>query len=329
MSIDTADTTAVADSDAEVKTAPDVAPDVAQAPATDAGTTTAPVAIDPRRNAYRADLAAAYLEGKVAADRFESGRLGQIVHPTTPLRIAPDFSRGLETEALFGEVVTIFDEAEGWAWVQLARDGYVGYIPASAIRQGPLVAPTHRVQALGTFIYAAPDIKTPPLVHLPMNALVTVTNGDEKFLEVEQGGFVFARHVTTLDRPARDFVEIAERLIGTPYLWGGCTRIGIDCSGLVQSTLLAANIVAPRDSDMQMAELGSNVAITEDFDGLDRGDLVFWRGHVGIMSDSVMMIHANAHHMAVVTEPLPEAAVRIAKTGGDVVAIKRLGAGIS
>jgi cell wall-associated NlpC family hydrolase len=284
--------------------------------------------IDPRRNAFRPDLAASYLEGKVQAERYTSGAFGQIIHPSVPLRRAPDVMRGLETEALFGEAVTVFDEAEGWAWVQLARDGYVGYIPASSIRAGPLLVPNHRVQVLGTFVYSAPDIKTPPIMHLPLNALLTVTGGDDRFVDLEQGGFVIARHVAPLDRPARDYVEIAERLIGTPYLWGGCTRIGIDCSGLVQTSLLAANIIAPRDSDMQRAELGADVTVTDDFEGLQRGDIVFWQGHVGIMADSVMLVHANAHHMAVATEPLPEAAIRIAKTGGPVVAVKRLGANV-
>jgi cell wall-associated NlpC family hydrolase len=285
--------------------------------------------IDPRRNAFRPDLAAAYLQGKVEAERFSSGVLGQIVQPSVPLRKGPEVMRGLETEALFGEAVTVFDQADGWAWVQLARDGYVGYIPAGAIRSGPLLVPNHRVQVLGTFVYSVPDIKSPPIMHLPLNALLTVTGGDDRFVDLEQGGFVVSRHVATLDRPARDYVEIAERLIGTPYLWGGCTRIGIDCSGLVQTSLLAANIIAPRDSDMQRNELGVDVPVTDDFDGLQRGDLVFWQGHVGIMADSVMLVHANAHHMAVATEPLPEAAVRISKTGGPVTAIKRVGSGVA
>jgi cell wall-associated NlpC family hydrolase len=284
-------------------------------------------ALDARRNAFRPDLAAAHLEGRVTAERFVKGQQGQILHAAVPMRKLPDAARGLETEALFGEAVTVFDEADGWAWVQLARDGYVGYLPAFAVRIGTPIPPTHRVQTLGTFVYAVPDIKTPPLMLLPMNALLTVTGGDERFAELQGGVFAIARHLAPIDRPARDFVEIAERFIGTPYLWGGCTRIGIDCSGLVQTSMRAANIGAPRDSDMQREELGKPVDVTADYENLERGDLVFWQGHVGIMSDSVMLVHANAHHMMVVAEPLPEAAARIAKAGGGAVTAIRRPAG--
>ncbi len=281
-------------------------------------------ALDPRRNAFRSDLAAKGLEGVVKADRYVAGEAAVVARSSVPLRKLPDPSYGFETEALFGEQITIFDEAGGWAWIQLARDGYVGYVPSDALRRG-IAWPTHRIHSLGTFVYGAPDIKSPPLLYLAMNALLTVSGGDERFLELEGGAYVYARHATVVARHARDFVEIAERFIGTPYLWGGRTHIGLDCSGLVQTSLLAAGIIAPRDTDMQQAELGESVSIDDDLEGFTRGDLVFWKGHVGLMIDSVLMVHANAHHMQVALEPLHEAAQRIRKASGEIVAVKRLG----
>lgn len=279
---------------------------------------------DPRRNAYRPDLAASHLRGVVDAERYTDGTAGRIVHPSVPLRKRSDVSLGFETEVLFGESVTVFDEAEGWAWIQIGRDGYVGYVPVSAVRPNDGVAANNRVTALGTFIYSRDDIKSPPIMPLPMNALIRSVGMHDRFLELQHGGFVIARHCAPIEKAARDYVDIAERLIGTPYLWGGNTRLGIDCSGLVQMSMLAAKLIAPRDSDMQRNEIGTPVEIVPEYDGLQRGDLVFWKGHVAIMLDSIMLVHANAHHMAVATEPLPEAATRIARAdGGQVIAIKR------
>lgn len=283
-----------------------------------------PRTLDPRRNAYRPGLAASYLEGKVDAARFVEGLTAQVMRASVPLRGQPDYTRGFDTEALYGETVTVYDEADGWAWVQLKRDQYVGYLPADCLSRN-ILAPTHRVQALGTFIYPEPNIKTPPLQHLPLNAVVTVHNSGEKFAELHNGGFVVVRHLAMLNRAVLDFVDIAERFIGVPYLWGGRTRIGIDCSGLVQTSLHAAGVPAPRDSDMQMSELGASIPVSDIDERLMRGDLIFWPGHVGIMSDGIMMVHANAHHMAVAIEPLPEAISRTARNGSHVVAVKRMG----
>lgn len=279
--------------------------------------------LDPRLNAYREDLAAETLRGKVEAPRYAAGVKKQVIRAAVALRRRPVPTAGLETEALFGEVVTVYDEVNGWAWGQLERDGYVGYLPANAL--APEVRPaTHKVAALGTFLYPAPDIKTTPMMHLSITAPLSVVERVEGFYRLAGGGFVIGRHVTELSRYARDFVEIAERLIGTPYLWGGRTRVGIDCSGLVQISLEAAGLRAPRDTDMQQAQLGAAVPVTPDLEGLQRGDLVFWPGHVGIMCDAFMLVHANAHHMAVAVEPLVDAIHRVAKSGTQVSAIKRL-----
>lgn len=279
--------------------------------------------LDTRRYAIRPDLADERLIGRYEATRYIAGQPAQVVRPAVPLRRRPVATDGLDTEALYGERLRVFDEQEGWAWVQLDRDGYVGYVPANALSE-TIVAPTHRVKAIGTFLYPEADMKCAPILHLSLNAELTIVEEGDRFSRTHIGAWVFNRHIARLDKAARDFVDVAERFIDTPYLWGGKTRIGLDCSGLVQVSLQAGGIAAPRDSDMQFAELGTPVAITGDFEGLERGDLVFWKGHVGIMTDGIMLLHANAHHMATVAETLPEAADRIARTGTPLLAVKRL-----
>lgn len=257
------------------------------------------------------------------AARYVEGEPAQVALASAPLRRQPALTEALENELLFGERVRIFDEADGWAWVQLERDGYVGYVRSDALRRH-LHETTHRVSALGTFVYPVPDIKSAPAAHLSMNAELAVGDQQELFLGLETGGWVIARHTMEATRFNRDFVAVAERFLGTPYLWGGRTRLGLDCSGLLQIALEATGQTSPRDSDMQQACVGVAVPIPSDLDGLERGDLVFWPGHVGMMVDGVMLLHANAHHMAVAVEPLDNAADRVARCGGSVSAIKRL-----
>ncbi len=283
-----------------------------------------PLKLDPRRNALRDTLADAALKGRADAPAFAEGRPAQIIRAAVPLRREPVAALPFETEALFGETVRVFDTSDGWAWIQLDLDRYVGYVPANTLAD-QIVPATHRVKATGTFVYAEPDIKSPPVQHLSLNARLAVTGSTDRFQKLTTGGFVFSRHVAELGWRDRDFVEVAERFLGTPYLWGGRTRIGLDCSALVQVSLLACGLPAPRDTDMQRDELGEGIDIPADLEGLRRGDLIFWPGHVGIMSDGIMMLHANGHHMLVVTEPLPEAAARIkSATGHDILTIRRL-----
>jgi len=277
---------------------------------------------DPRRHAYRGDLAAEPLRGLVEARRFVKGDPRQVAAPSLPLRREPRFDATLDTEALRGEVVTLYDESEGWAWVQLSRDGYVGYMPSEGLTPR-LVAPTHRISALRTYVYPEPDGKTPPLALLSLNASVAARGDDGKFLALEDNGYVVASHAAPIGAAEPDFVAVAEGFLGTPYLWGGRTSIGLDCSGLVQLALEAAGHSAPRDADMQAQELGRAVDWRKGA-ALRRGDLVFWEGHVGIMTTAKDFLHANAFHMAVAAEPFARASKRIEAAGYEVTCVRRL-----
>jgi len=274
---------------------------------------------DPRRHAYRGDLASEALRGQVEAPRYIQGELRQVTAPVLPLRREPRFDSTLDTEALFGESVTVYDESEGWAWVQIVRDSYVGYMPSEGLGRR-IVPPTHRIAALRTYIFPQPDSKYPPLALLSLNALISASGMDGKFLALASGGFVYAPHVVPVGETAADFVAVAEAFLGTPYLWGGRTSVGLDCSGLVQLAAEAAGIVVPRDADMQAAEIGERVEGTR----LRRGDLVFWEGHVGIMTSGKDFLHANAHHMAVELEPFAQAKERIKAAGYDMLCVRRL-----
>ncbi len=275
--------------------------------------------LDPRLTPARPDLAAAHLAGRIAAPRYLEGRAMQVTDASAPLRREPAPDAPLETEALFGEGVTVYDESEGWAWVQLERDGYVGYMPYIAL--GPPSAATHRVSGLRTHVYPGPSIKLPPRMALSLGARLMIARREGDFAVTADGCWLWARCLVEADWREPDFVAVAERFLHAPYLWGGRTSEGIDCSGLVQAGLSAAGRDAPRDSDMQ-ASLGEPVP---DGGPLLRGDLVFWKGHVGVMRDAGTLLHANGWSMAVVSEPLAEARARIASCGGgEVTGVRRV-----
>ena len=278
---------------------------------------------DPRTTAARGDLAAKYLEGKVEATRFVTGEEFEISAATAPLRRAPSPDAELATEALKGERAMIYDRnGEGWAWGQLNSDGYVGWLPDRALAR-PGARPTHRITALRTFAFPGPSIKLPPVEALVMGSMITVIREEGSFAVTHEGWYLPRQHVGLIDSRVPDFVAVAEQFAGTPYLWGGKSSFGVDCSGLVQVSLNAAGTGCPRDSDMQQEGLGRALDQSE-AKKLKRGDLIFWKGHVAIVRDANSVVHANAHHMATVIESTREAVARIKAAGSEITAIKRL-----
>lgn len=262
-------------------------------------------------------------EGNVAHEPEEVASAAHAVAvPVAPLRRAPRGDAPLDTEALMGERVAVLGpDEEGWVRARLETDGYHGYLPADALAlAGPV--PTHRVRALRTFRYPGPDLKLPVLDALSFGATVAVVSREGDYARLAEGGFVHEAHLEPVAARAPDFVATAERFLEVPYLWGGRTGLGLDCSALVQLSLASAGTAAPRDSGPQEATLGTALP---DGAALRRGDLVFWRGHVGIMLDATRLLHANGHHMAVAAEDLAGARARILAAGaGPVTSIRRL-----
>jgi cell wall-associated NlpC family hydrolase len=278
--------------------------------------------LDARLFAYRLDLADAALEGRVSAKRFMEPKRAQFIRPYTDVIKSPAGDAARLTQALFGEVAKVFEVKNDFAWVQLVDDSYVGYVSAKAL-SSTVEIPTHRVATSSTWAFAKANLKTRPSMWLPLNAQVAVKGEDSGYSQLRRGGFVFTGHLQPDAQPAlgRDWVAIAENFIGIPYLWGGKTMQGLDCSGLVQVALESFGIECPRDADMQEQAMGDEVP---EGTPLQRGDLIFWNGHVGIMRDAETLLHANGFHMMTVSEPLVKAVERIAAKGFPVTSRKRL-----
>jgi cell wall-associated NlpC family hydrolase len=281
-------------------------------------------ALDRRLTPWRAEVAARHLEGKVKAARFVDGRAMEVTAPQAPLRREPRPDAPLDTEALKGEHVSVYDEnAEGWAWGQLAGDNYVGWLPSAALAP-PGPAPTHKVTALRTFVFPGPSIKLPPLEALPFGGALDIVRIEDRLAVTPSGGYLPAAHLKPIGDNERDFVAVAERFVGTPYLWGGKTALGLDCSGLVQIALSACGLPCPRDSDMQERALGAPLDHKTSSFKFERGDLIFWSGHVAIACGRDSLVHANAFHMAAVIEPAVEAIARIRGMGSEITSVRRI-----
>lgn len=273
---------------------------------------------DRRLHAFRDDLADARLRGRVEATRFVEGRPATLGVGTAALRRTP--GGRLDSQVLLGEPLTVFEERDGWAWLQSDSDGYVGYVEAGTLApRGP--AATHRVAVRSTLLFPEPDIKAPIRDVLTLTTPVAVAGREKRFAATPQG-YIWADHLAPLGETRPDPVETALGFLHTPYLWGGKSVAGVDCSGLVQLALSAAGLACPRDTDMQEASelLGP---LVDPAAPAQRGDLIFWKGHVAIALDAETVVNATAHYLSTVVEPLAELDARARADSPDGITARR------
>ncbi len=278
---------------------------------------------DRRTHPYRDDLAAAELAGLVEAARFVEGEAYQVRAATAPMLAAPDPASETVSELLFGEPVRVYEVDDDWAWGKSTLDDYVGYLRAELLTR-EIAQPTHVVDALATHIYPAPGIKAAPLGWLSIGSRLTVRGQEGKFSRLAGDRWVYSGHLAPVAAQVPDFVATAARYLGVPYLWGGRSSAGLDCSGLVQVVLQRAGIRCPRDSDMMAAELGRPVPVPDDLATLRRGDLIFLPGHIMIADGDGRVVHANATDMAVALQPLAAVLAGLTPEAGRITAIRRV-----
>lgn len=282
--------------------------------------------LDRRLHAFRDDLADEALKGHVASKSFTSSTPYLVTVPEAPLHRAADLSSTMETQALMGEIIHVFESKDGWCWGQMACDGYVGYIPSDMlIRAVDDMLPSAHITVQRSFVYPFAELRAPALMALSMGSRMTITGDAEtrgtsyKLVRLPDGseGAVIASHIQPIEETDEDWVALAEQFLHVPYLWGGRSSIGLDCSALVQIARLTAQKASLRDSDM-LGTMGQPIELTTDFSGLVRGDLIFWPGHVAIMLDDTRIIHSNGYHMLTAIEPLAVAEARIAAHYGKI-----------
>ncbi|MDD3030383.1 MAG: NlpC/P60 family protein [Alphaproteobacteria bacterium] len=277
--------------------------------------------LDPRINAFRPDLADVSLRDQVEARSFVEPVMRQCLDGVLPLFDTPSADAHQVSQIRYGEFVDIFENrSDGFLWVQNRMDRYVGYLPDTGHLGDSIAMMSNRITALRTFVYPEPDIKSTPIDELTLGSFVSIDGRQNDLLALANGGFVVASHVMASEYAhTDDYVFTAGRLLHTPYLWGGRTARGIDCSGLVQLALEMADIDAPRDSDLQAQAFGHPLESHWRDVPWKRGDLVFFNGHVGLMTDTDHLLHATAFTMDVTVEPLSN----IVERGHEIVAMGR------
>lgn len=254
------------------------------------------------------------LRGTVGDIPLTAGQDMEITATLADLLAAPNGAR--DRQLVHGEGFCVVDTQGDHAFGFARKDGYCGWVLASALR--PVAPKTHWVCAPASHLYPAPRVQAPPIHALPFGANVQVLGQDGGFAQTDQG-FIPLPHLRALGTGLGDPATVAEMFLHCPYLWGGNSHAGIDCSGLVQGALLACGILAPADSDLQQsigAALPSGAP-------LQRGDLLFWRGHVAMVVDDQRLIHANGHTMNVAYEEISACIIRIAAAGGGDVITRR------